>query len=86
IDSLGQELPEVNACGADGHCLAKTRLGWQTIAMKQESPASAGGGRFKDIKYLWIYIILSIVLSAPVNKLLQKAAYKRLVSKNRNRK
>ncbi|MBQ6363088.1 MAG: hypothetical protein IJI62_03705, partial [Lachnospiraceae bacterium] len=46
IDSLGQELPEVNACGADGHCLAKTRLGWQTIAMKQESPASAGGGRF----------------------------------------
>lgn len=42
--------------------------------------------RFIDIKYLWIYIILSIVLSAPVNKLLQKAAYKRLVSKNRNRK
>lgn len=42
--------------------------------------------RFIDIKYLWIYIVLSIILSMPVNKLLQKAAYKRLVSNNRNRK
>ena len=34
--------------------------------------------RFVPIKYLWIYIVLSIVLSMPINKLLQKAAYKRL--------
>ena len=32
-----------------------------------------------SIKYLWIYIVLAIVLSMPVNKLLQKAAYKHLV-------
>ena len=32
-----------------------------------------------SIKYLWIYIVLAIVLSTPINKLLQKATYKRLV-------
>ncbi len=32
-----------------------------------------------SIKYLWIYIVLAIVLSMPVTKLLQKAAYKHLV-------
>ncbi|MBR6089078.1 MAG: hypothetical protein IKP86_04030 [Anaerolineaceae bacterium] len=35
--------------------------------------------RFISTKYLWIFIILAVVLSSPVNKLLQKAAYKRLV-------
>lgn len=35
--------------------------------------------RIIDIKYLWIYIVLMSVLSTPVNKLLQKAVYKRLV-------
>ncbi len=35
--------------------------------------------RFISIKYLWIYIVLAIVLSMPVNQLLQKVAYKRLV-------
>ena len=40
--------------------------------------------RFIDIRYLWIYIVLSIIVSAPVNRLLQKAAYERLVRKNRN--
>ena len=35
--------------------------------------------RIISIKYLWIYIALAIVLSTPINKLLQKAAYKRLV-------
>ena len=39
--------------------------------------------RFIHIKYLWIYIILAIVLSAPVNRLLQKAVYKRLVRTKR---
>ena len=39
--------------------------------------------RFIRIKYLWIYIILAIVLSAPVNRLLQKAVYKRLVRTKR---
>ena len=37
--------------------------------------------RFISRKYLWVYIVLTIVLSAPVNALLQKAAYKRLVSR-----
>lgn len=37
--------------------------------------------RFINAKYLWIYVVLAIVLSAPVNKMLQKAAYKRLVRK-----
>ena len=32
-----------------------------------------------SIKYLWIYIVLAIVLSMPINKLLQKAVYKHLV-------
>lgn len=32
-----------------------------------------------NIKYLWIYIVLAIVLSTPINKLLQKVAYKHLV-------
>lgn len=40
--------------------------------------------RFIDIRYLWIYIVLSIIVSAPVNRLLQKAAYERLVRKKRN--
>lgn len=35
--------------------------------------------RFISVKYLWIYIIAAIVLSGPVNNLLQKAAYSRLV-------
>lgn len=39
--------------------------------------------RFIDIKYLWIYIVLAVVLSVPVNKMLQKAVYKRLCRKNR---
>jgi hypothetical protein len=39
--------------------------------------------RFIDIRYLWIYIVLAVVLSVPVNKMLQKAAYKRLCRKNR---
>ena len=37
--------------------------------------------RFISRQYLWIYIVLTIVLSAPINALLQKAAYKRLVSR-----
>ena len=37
--------------------------------------------RFISRKYLWVYIVLTIVLSAPINALLQKAAYKRLVSR-----
>ena len=37
--------------------------------------------RFISIKLLWIYIVLAVVLSMPVNKLLQKAVYKRLVRK-----
>ena len=39
--------------------------------------------RFIDIRYLWIYIVLAVVLSVPVNKMLQKAVYKRLCKKNR---
>ena len=39
--------------------------------------------RFIDIKYLWIYIVSAVVLSVPVNKMLQKAVYKRLCRKNR---
>ena len=39
--------------------------------------------RFIDIKYLWIYIVLAVVLSVPVNKMLQTAVYKRLCRKNR---
>ena len=39
--------------------------------------------RFIDIKYLWIYIVLAVILSVPVNKMLQKAVYKRLCRKNR---
>ena len=35
--------------------------------------------RIISIKYLWIYIVLAVVLSAPVNKLLQNAMYKHLV-------
>ena len=35
--------------------------------------------RIISIKYLWIYIVLAIVLSPPINKLLQKAVYKHLV-------
>ncbi len=35
--------------------------------------------RFISIEYLWIYIVSAIVLSVPINKLLQKAAYKRLL-------
>lgn len=38
---------------------------------------------FIDIKYLWIYIVLAVVLSVPVNKMLQKAVYKQLCRKNR---
>ena len=34
-----------------------------------------------DMKYLWIYIVLAVALSTPVNKWLQKAVYKRLVRK-----
>ena len=37
--------------------------------------------RFIDMKYLWIYIVLAVALSTPVNKWLQKAVYKRLVRK-----
>lgn len=37
--------------------------------------------RFIDMKYLWIYIVLAVALSTPVNKWLQKAVYKRLVQK-----
>lgn len=37
--------------------------------------------RFIDMKYLWIYIALAVVLSTPVNKWLQKAVYRRLVRK-----
>ena len=36
--------------------------------------------RFISAKYLWIYIVLAIALSVPVNKRLQKAVYKRLAS------
>ena len=35
--------------------------------------------RFISIKYLWVYVVLAVVLSTPINKLLQKAAYRRLV-------
>jgi MGT family glycosyltransferase len=35
--------------------------------------------RIINIKYLWIYIVLAIVLSMPINKLLQKIAYRILV-------
>lgn len=35
--------------------------------------------RFISAKYLWIYVALAVVLSAPVNKMLQRAAYRRLV-------
>lgn len=35
--------------------------------------------RIINIKYLWIYIVLAIVLSMPINKLLQKMAYRILV-------
>ena len=41
--------------------------------------------RFVSTRYLWIYIVLAVVLSAPVNKLLQKAAYKHLVRTHRGR-
>ena len=37
--------------------------------------------RFISVKYLWIYIVLAVVLSTPVNKWLQKAVYRRLVRK-----
>ena len=40
--------------------------------------------RIINIKYLWMYIVLAIVLSGPVNKLLQKAVYKHLVKTRRN--
>ena len=41
--------------------------------------------RFISIKYLWIYIVLTIVLSTPINKGLQKIAYERLVkTKSKN--
>ena len=35
--------------------------------------------RFIPAKYVWIYIIIAVVLSTPVNKALQKLAYQRLV-------
>ena len=35
--------------------------------------------RFISAKYLWIYVALAVVLSTPVNKMLQRAAYRRLV-------
>ena len=37
--------------------------------------------RFISAKYLWIYIVLAIGLSTPINKRLQNAAYKWLVRK-----
>ena len=37
--------------------------------------------RYISIKYLWIYIVFTIVLSVPANRLLQKTAYKQLVRK-----
>ena len=37
--------------------------------------------RIISIKYLWIYIAFAVVLSAPINKLLQKTAYRRLVKR-----
>ena len=40
--------------------------------------------RIISIKYLWIYIVLAMVLSMPINKLLQKAAYKHLVKTKLN--
>ena len=39
--------------------------------------------RVISVRYLWIYIVLAVVLSRPVNQLLQKAVYKRLLSKKR---
>ena len=35
--------------------------------------------RFIDTRYLWIYIVLAIALSTPINKMLQKTVYRRLV-------
>ena len=35
--------------------------------------------RFIPTKYLWLYIVLAVALSTPVNKRLQEAAYRRLV-------
>ena len=35
--------------------------------------------RFVDQKYLWIYIIGAVILATPVNKLLQRITYNRLV-------
>ena len=37
--------------------------------------------RFISAKYLWIYIVLAIGLSTPINKRLQNTAYKWLVRK-----
>ena len=37
--------------------------------------------RFIDTKYLWIYIPAAVMLAAPVNKLLQRITYSRLVKK-----
>ncbi len=37
--------------------------------------------RIISIRFLWIYIILAIVLSSPINSMLQKTVYKRLVRK-----
>lgn len=38
--------------------------------------------RFISMKYLWVYIAAAIVLSMPINKLLQKIIYKRLKHKH----
>ena len=42
--------------------------------------------RFISAKYLWIYIVLAIGLSTPINKRLQNAAYKWLVRKKLKQK
>ena len=34
--------------------------------------------RFVDIKFLWIYIVAAVILSSPINKVLQKIEYERL--------
>ena len=37
--------------------------------------------RFVDIKFLWIYIVAAVILSSPINKVLQKIEYERFTIK-----
>lgn len=60
--------------------LTKANVKWQVL---YNAAAILGGNvlfRFVDVKFLWIYILAAILLSAPVNSKLQEWSYKRLIA------